>query len=323
MSDLVGLFNLLAPFFGLILLGFVSGRRAGLPEAGLAWMQFFLVYLALPALLFRLTSAKPIDEFANGRFAAMTTLATASAYALSFAASMWRQPRLSQGVMGALAGSYSNIGYMGPPLVLSFLGPEATAPVALILVFDTLFLFSATPALMAFAGMRRQSPTALVAGIAIRIATHPFMAATMLGLLASSLRLETPAALTQMLVWLSNAAAPCALFLLGLALALRPIGRMTRDVPMLVAVKLVIHPLLVWLLLSALGGFSPVWVQAAVVMAALPPALNIFVLASQYQVGIERASAAILAGTLLSMATLTAIIWLLKTGTMPVSPFGR
>jgi hypothetical protein len=58
-------------------------------------------------------------------------------------------------------------------------------------------------------------------------------------------------------------------------------------------------------------------------MAALPPALNIFVLASQYQVGIERASAAILAGTLVSMVTLTGIIWLLKTGTVPVSLFGR
>src|SRR3954465_12119739 len=126
MSDLVGLFNLLAPFFGLILLGFVSAKRARLPESGLAWMQFFLVYLALPALFYRLTSAQPIDEFANGRFVAVTTFATASAFTLSFAASLWRQGRLSQGVMGGLAGSYSNIGYMGPPLVLSFLGPEAT-----------------------------------------------------------------------------------------------------------------------------------------------------------------------------------------------------
>ena len=59
MSDLVGLFNLLAPYFGLILLGFISAKRARLPESGLAWMQFFLVYLALPALFYRLTSAQP------------------------------------------------------------------------------------------------------------------------------------------------------------------------------------------------------------------------------------------------------------------------
>src|SRR3954469_9846082 len=323
MSDLVGLFNLLAPFFGLILLGFVSAKRARLPESGLAWMQFFLVYLALPALFYRLTSAQPIDEFANGRFVAITTFSTASAFTLSFLASVWRQRRLSQGVMGGLAGSYSNIGYMGPPLVLSFLGPEATPPVALIFVFDTIFLFSATPALMAFAGMRSQPALATAVGIVVRIVTHPFMVATMLGLLASSLRLQTPSALLQMVTWLSNAAAPCALFMLGLALALRPVGAITRDVPILVIIKLVLHPLLVWVLLSAVGGFSPIWIQTAIVMAALPPALNIFVLASQYQVGIERASAAILAGTLVSMVTLTGIIWLLKTGTVPVSLFGR
>jgi hypothetical protein len=171
--------------------------------------------------------------------------------------------------------------------------------------------------------MRAQPPLATLAGIVVRIFTHPFMVATLLGLLASSLRLETPAALMQMVTWLSNAAAPCALFMLGLALALRPVGRITRDVPILVAIKLVLHPLMVWLLLSALGGFSPVWIQTAIVMAALPPALNIFVLASQYQVGIERASAAIMVGTLVSVATLTGIIWLLKTGAMPVSLFGR
>ena len=94
MSDLVGLFNLLAPFFGLILLGFVSAKRARLPESGLAWMQFFLVYLALPALFYRLTSAQPIDEFANGRFVAVTAFATASAFTLSFVASLWRKRRL-------------------------------------------------------------------------------------------------------------------------------------------------------------------------------------------------------------------------------------
>jgi hypothetical protein len=323
MSDLVGLFNLLAPFFGLILLGFVSAKRARLPESGLAWMQFFLVYLALPALFYRLTSAKPIDEFANLRFALTTTLATASVYFLSFTVSLWRQRQLSEAVMAALAGSYSNIGYMGPPLVLAFVGQEAAAAVALVFIADTIFLFSATPALMAFAGLKARRPAATAAGIVVRILTNPFILATGLGLLSSYLRLERPAWIEQMITWLANAAAPCALFLLGLAVALRPVGKITGEVPILVGIKLVLHPMLVWLLLSAVGGISPVWITSAVVMAALPPALNIFVMASQYRAGIERASAAILVGTVVSIVTLTAIIWLLKTGTMPASLFGR
>jgi malonate transporter len=323
MSDLVGLFNLVAPFFGMIALGFLCAKRAGLPESGLAWLQFFLIYLALPCLFFRLTSAKPIDEFANLRFAATTTLATACIFALAFSVTLARKGPLPQAVMGGLAGAYSNIGYMGPPLVLSFLGAEATAPVALIFVSDTILLFSLVPALMAFVGASHRRPLAVAFGVVSRIALSPFMLATAAGLLTSWLRVEPPHAIDQMVTWMSNAAAPCALFLLGLSVALRPVRSIAGEVPVLVIAKLLVHPALVWLLLAIVGGFSPVWIAAAIVMAALPPALNIFVVANQYGIGAERASAAILVGTILSMVTLTGILWCLKTGVVNPAPFGR
>ena len=50
MADLVGLFNLLAPFFGLIGLGFFCGKLVRQPASGLGWMQFFLIYVSLPCL---------------------------------------------------------------------------------------------------------------------------------------------------------------------------------------------------------------------------------------------------------------------------------
>ena len=83
----------------------------------------------------------------------------------------------------------------------------------------------------------------------------------------------------------------------------------------------VVGGLVVWLVLGAFGGFDPVWVEAAIVMAALPPALNIFVLARQYDVGIERASACVLVGTIVSIVTLTGFILLTQTGTLPLNPF--
>jgi malonate transporter and related proteins len=114
---------------------------------------------------------------------------------------------------------------------------------------------------------------------------------------------------------------PCALFLLGVTVALRPLGRIPGEVPPLVFIKLVLHPLLIWVLLSAFGRFDPVWIYAAVLMAALPPALNIFVIATQYNIGVERASACVLVGTLASMATLTTFLWFIKTGRMPPDLF--
>lgn len=324
MTDLIRLIGLLAPFFGLIALGYVSGWRGrGVRgEAGLAWMQFFLIYIALPALFYRLISDKPLEQLTNWPFVFGVLLCTYILFAISFALGMlFSRGNMAESVMQGVAGSYSNIGYMGPPLVLAALGPEAGAPVALIFAFDSILLFSLIPFMMGVAGVEPKSLAQTAREVAWRVATHPFNIATMVGVLASVTHFRLPAWGEQMVTWLSGAAAPCALFLLGVTVALRPMGGLPREVPVLVLLKLVLHPLLVWVMLSLIGDFDPLWIQAAVVMAALPPALNVFVIASQYQVGVERASACILVGTLVSMVTLTTFLWLIKTGTMPADLF--
>ncbi|MBZ6075096.1 AEC family transporter [Microvirga puerhi] len=321
MSDLIGLMNLLAPFFGLIGLGFFCGRIVKQPEAGLAWMQFFLIYIALPCLFFRLIADKSLDQLTNWTFVAATTTSTFCAFLLSFSAG-WRHTKdVAQSVMQGVAGSYSNIGYMGPPLVLAAIGPAASAPVVLIFVFDNLLLFSLVPLLMSVAGLDKLSLGATIRRILWRVVTHPFNVATALGVAASYLHLELPSALNLMVTWLSGAAAPCALFILGVTVALRPLWRIPGEVPALVIIKLILHPFLVWVLLSALGDFGPAWTYAAATMAALPPALNIFVISTQYNVGVERASACVLVGTVASMFSLTALLYVIRIGAPPYDLF--
>ena len=58
-------------------------------------------------------------------------------------------------------------------------------------------------------------------------------------------------------------------------------------------------------------------------MAALPPALNVFVVARQYDVYIERASTGILIGTLASIITVTGLLYLLTHNLVPYTMFGR
>jgi predicted permease len=321
MADFPALFNLVAPFFGLILLGFTVGRYKRLPEHGLAWMQYFLIFIALPCLFFRLVADKPLHELSNWSFVAATTLATYCAFALSFAVGLRFTRDMAQSVMQGVAGSYSNVGYMGPPLVLAALGPAATAPVILIFVFDNILLFSLIPFLMALAGVEQKSLAATAADVAWKVATHPFNVAILLGVLVAYSQVPVPEAIDRMTLWLSQAAAPCALFLLGVTVALRPLKALPGEVPVLVVIKLVLHPLLVWVLVSALGDFPPDWIFAAVIMAALPPALNIFVISTQYGIGVERASACVLIGTIVSMGTLTGFLWLVKTGRMTADLF--
>jgi malonate transporter and related proteins len=98
---------------------------------------------------------------------------------------------------------------------------------------------------------------------------------------------------------------------------LRPLKKMPWEIPYLAAVKLLLHPVIVFVLLSLFGAFDRVWIETAVLMAALPPALNVFVFARQYDVWVEQASSAVLVGTLLSVVTLTGTMWLVKSGSLP------
>src|SRR5258708_37209471 len=83
---MVDILNLALPYFGLIFIGFACGKARGLPEAGLAWMNFFLLYVSLPALLFGIMSKTPFEELNNPPFLVATTLGTMSAFVLAMMA---------------------------------------------------------------------------------------------------------------------------------------------------------------------------------------------------------------------------------------------
>jgi predicted permease len=312
MADIL---NLALPYFGLIFIGFACGKTRGLPESGLAWMNFFLLYVSLPALLFRIMSDTPFSELNNPPFLIATTLATVSAFVLAMVAGrIIGDLSLRKATMAGLAGAYGNIGYMGPGLALAVLGAKAAAPTALIFCCDSIFLFTIVPLLMALTD--REHPSFLHAiGIAARqIVMNPLIMSAVLGALVAAFHIPLPTALDRTLVFLQNAAAPTALFVLGVTVALRPFDRVPWEVPGVIAVKLLIHPLIVFGLMLLFGPFAQPWAATAVLMAALPPALNVFVIARQNNTWIEPASVAVLIGTFASVVTLTSVMWFIRSG---------
>jgi malonate transporter len=318
MADILGL---ALPFFGLIALGFISGKFAGIPEDGMAWLNFLVLYMALPALFFQTMSQTPIEELANWRFIAATASCTFVTFVVAFLFGFWLRGNAREAAIAGVVGGYANVGYMGPGLTLAALGSEATVPTALIFVFDSTLFFTLVPVMMAATGKEKKGALHTAALILKRVFTHPFIVATLLGVGAAALHWKAPAAIDRTLEFLKNAAAPCALFTLGVTVALRPFTETPKEVPGLIAIKLLLHPLLIWLLIASLGGFSPVWVYTAVLMAALPTALNAFVMARQYDVYIEQASNGVLLCTIASVLTVTAMLYLIERKLLPVTLF--
>ena len=308
--------TLTVPFFGLILLGFVVGKILRRPAAGLEWLNIFILYVALPALFFQLIAETPFEELSNLSFIAAVVASTYTVFAIGFVvALLTNRWDVERATIQALAGAYSNNGYLGPGLAISALGTAATVPVALIFAFENIVFFTVTPILMALGGPSDGDPRRLAIKIVRGIATHPFIIAVAAGILAAAFSLEMPEVADRLLTMLRGAAAPCALFAMGVTVALQP--RPTRaslgEVSIFLALKLLIHPTIAFLIVSTVT-VDPLWLTAAVLMAALPPATNVFVLATQYGRFVEGASNAVLVGTAISAFTVTGVLYAIRTG---------
>lgn len=319
MAEIVGL---VLPLFGLILLGYVTARLIRQPEGAMGWLRIFIIYLALPALFFKLLATTPVEELASWGFVLTNLAATFCAFALVFVLALSvRRASLPDATIQGLAGAYGNIGYMGPALAILIFGEKAAVPVALIFCFENAMHFTIAPTMMALSGKEKKSAALLFLEVARGIVFHPFIIATVLGVGAAIIGVAPPAPVGRLIDYLAQAAAPSALFAMGVTLALSPLRRVPMELSYIVPVKLAVHPLLMYVFLSAAGDFQPVWVFTAVLLAALPTATNVFVIAQHYGFWKDRASACILVTTAVSVLSISGLIYAITTGQVPADLF--
>ncbi|ATU91734.1 AEC family transporter [Phyllobacterium zundukense] len=311
---MLNVFNLVLPFFGLIFLGFFVARINRQPLEALGWMNTFIIYVALPALFFQILSKTPVAELTQWAFIIGCTASTFCIFLVMFLIAFVRTRKIDESTIQGLAAAYGNIGYMGPALAILAFGAPAAVPVALIFCFDNTLHFVMAPLMMALSGNDKRSARDLASGVLRKIFFHPFIIATILGVAAALVGFQPPVALERLIDLLAKAAAPCALFAMGATLALRPLKRIPKELYLIVPLKLLFQPLLIFCILSLAGDFPPVWISTAMLMAALPTATNVFVIAHQYGVWVERASSSILATTLFSIVTLTLWLYVMTHG---------
>ena len=319
---MIEILTLILPFFGLVALGYAAGWLRFIPPEGTGGLNVLVLYLALPAFFFQSIVEGPVPDTAAISFVLTTTFATYCAFAIAFSiGALVNGGNVPEATVQGLAGSFSNTGYLAPALILAAFGSGAAVPAALIFTFDNALMFVATPLMMALGGTVRTNPLKLAEGIGRGVFLHPIVIATVLGFLVLASGIRLPGPIDAAVSFLRHAAAPLALFSVGLAMSFRAIGKISFEMPAIIAVKLVVHPLIAYLLLSWVGGFDPVWVSTAVLLAALPPALDVLAFARQYRVYGDRAATMLLLAMAVSAATLTVGLILLVNGILPSDPF--
>lgn len=203
------LLNLALPFFGLILLGAIAEKRFRIEEKGLAWLNIFVFYFAVPPLVFKSIAEAPVEKLLNWSFFGVTTLSTYLIFFTMLAISLLvYRARMTSAAIQASAASYSNLVYLGLPIAIGIYGRDAAVPAALIACFDNLVQFSLVPIIAGVEDGQRSSLRATTLGILRRVGTNPLIIASALGVVVSFTGLPIPQPIEAILDMLARAAAP-------------------------------------------------------------------------------------------------------------------
>jgi malonate transporter and related proteins len=299
------------PFFALILLGYVAASRRWVPTEAVPAFNGFLLYFAVPAMLFRFAANTPFDQLVDVAFLGAWGI-TGVTVLLVVAAIARRAFRTSlrDATFLGLASSVANAGFLGVPMLVALLGERAAAPVILAIVADLVIVSSAGLILAEMGGATGRGWREDLRDGALRIFLNPFLISMLLGALFSGMgwRLMTPMA--EIVKLLADAAGPCALFAIGVSLV-RPDAPLRSPILALpVVAKLVLHPVIAWIAMR-LMGIDPFTAMVAVLVAALPSAGWVFIFAVRYEADAGRISATILLTTALAFLTFSGLVWLM------------
>ncbi|MEZ5739566.1 MAG: AEC family transporter [Burkholderiaceae bacterium] len=298
--------NITVPFFALVLCGWLAARAKRLPDQAVAALNGFVLYFALPAMLFRFVSGSSVEEVVNPVVFLGYALVGLFVFAISVAGLRWgNSDNWVDASFGGLAASWSNWGYMGFGLIPALFGKEA---IGLIISAGLADLVILMPLGLLVASRQALSPgaNAVLSGL-LGVSRNPLIWAILAGLVVSLVRLPVPTAIDEFLRLLGTAAGPVALFSIGVSLYRPGRARVQTDSWILIATKLVMHPLLVWIMAAQVLGLDLTTAAVLTVMAALPAAGTAFLFTERHGGDVDRAAGLIMITTALAFVTFTLI----------------
>jgi len=311
------------PFFALVLCGYLAARRGMLPLEAIPGLNTFVLFFALPCMLYRFGASTPIAQLLDGAAMAVYLLCALAMVALAIRFSRNERIGWNDASFGALVAAFPNTGFMGVPLLVALLGAQAAGPAIVTILIDLVITTSLCIALSRLDGADEHGASKAAKNALKGVATNPMPWAILLGGLASALQFELPRPVMQTLGLLADAASPVALFTIGAVLARSQIvaareahGPMPpRDYVLVVLAKLLLHPVLVWgagTAAIALGlPLDRFTLTVMVLVAALPSASNVSLLAERFGADTGRIARIILLTTAAAFLTFSGAVALL------------
>jgi hypothetical protein len=296
------------PIFGLILIGYVCGKRALFGPGAVDVLNSFVVRLAL---LFQSMAQITWEGIDHPGYLAAFAGGIIATFLVSISLDRERGHRLADASIEGLDAAYANTGFMGIPLCLIVFGEASLAAAVIATLLTACALFAAAIVLIEVDLQTQTSLARTLARVGGALLRNPLLIAPLAGLAFAAMPVALPAPLLRLTTLLGAAASPCALVTIGLFLAEHDGARSTLAVGRLVALKLLVQPAITGILAFKVFAMPPLWSQAALLLSALPVGTGPFMLAKLYDREAAVTSRAILYSTILSVLTISLLIaWL-------------
>ena len=317
------IFEITFPFFALVLCGYAAARCGLLPLDAIPGLNLFVLYFTLPCMLFRFGAATPIARMLDASIFGTYLLCALVMVGVSVATTRRGPIGWNDASFGALVAAFPNSGFMGVPLLVGLLGERAAGPAIVALTVDMVITASLCIALSRRGPRGAHGPGRAVVNALKGVATNPLPWAIALGCGVSASGLVLPAVLLKPVAMLADAASPVALFTLGAVLArarvqspmAAALPQPRSDVPLIVFYKLIVHPaLMLGTGRLAMAAGLPLDAFAATVLvlvAALPSASNVPMLAERFGADAGRIARIVLVSTGLAFLSFSAAVALL------------
>ncbi len=301
------IFNVVLPVFAIILAGYACGRFGVLGPASSEALNKFVYFVALPVLLFFSMARVDPDVILNmpyllafGAGSVITTL-----LGVFFARRVFRT-RLAEQSMFGMVSIFGNTGYMGIPLCIVAFGEAGALPAIVATVFQTIVMIPFYAVLIE-ADLRGEKGMKAAWEVTKSLGRNPLMISSLAGIGWSFTGLALPASVQTFCEILAPAAGPSALFAIGLFMVGKPLFYGFPEISALSVFKLLIHPAITYVFFIYVVDVDPLWQAVGILMSALPAGALCFVVAQNYNVYVQRTSAAILFTTLLAVITLSVL----------------
>ena len=316
MPPMVNILLVTFPFFALVLAGYIALYRGWLSVAAVPGLNGFVLYFAVPCMLYRFGASTPVADMLSpviiGVYAASALIMVALTIVITKRGAIgWNDASL-----GALVAAFPNTGFMGVPLLAMVLGAASAGPAIATILVDMLLTTSLCVALSRLDGAGIDGAKRAAKQALGRVMGNPMPWAILMGAFASGFDIKLWGPIDQTVGLLADAASPVALFTIGAVLA-RSQMQSAHPMPLshympAAVLKLIVHPLLVLGggLLAQVAGLplDPFALTCIVLVAALPSASNVSLLAERFGADNGRIARIILVTTVAAFLTFSAAV---------------